>query len=214
MSEPLAGGRGHPVFAAVYDRLDRFRGVGFLAEQRSRLLASADGDVLEVGAGGGANLTHYPPAVHSLTLAEPDRFMRRRLTDRAAKSARFTPIVSSAPAESLPFADGSFDTVVSTLVLCSVDHQDAALREIARVLRPGGRLLFLEHVRGARPALGRFQDAITPGWRRLAGGCHPNRDSLAAISAAGLVLEHVRATPLPGRRLFPHVEGAARRSAA
>jgi SAM-dependent methyltransferase len=171
------------VFAALYDRLLAPTERSWLGEQRRRLLAGASGEVLEIGGGTGVNLAHYGD-VERLVVTEPEEPMRRRLEQRARSWARPV-LVQDAPAEHLPFADSSVDTVVSTLVLCTVRDPSAALAEIGRVLRPGGRLLFIEHVRG-EGRRGRFQQRITPLWRVLAGGCHPDRDTVAAIRRQGL----------------------------
>src|SRR5689334_6732321 len=128
--------------AAFYDRFMRGSEEACLAQWRAELLAGLSGAVLEIGAGTGATLPAYPPAVTRLVLAEPDPHMRRKLAAKAAGRAE----VSDASAESLPFPAESFDAVVCSLVLCSVDNQLAALERIRRVLKPGGRLVFLEHV--------------------------------------------------------------------
>ena len=134
------------ICAAVYDRMSAgFEKAGG-AEMRSRLLANASGRVLEIGAGTGLNLTHYPESVTELVVTEPESPMLRRL-ERKVAGARPAVRVVQTEAESLPFEDQSFDTVVSTLVLCTVRDPDATLAEIRRVLKPGGRFLFLEHVR-------------------------------------------------------------------
>ena len=179
--------KGHRVFAAVYDRLNAGAERTWLGKRRADLVARATGQVLEIGAGTGANLAHYRD-VERVVAAEPDPAMRARLRSRLDRAA--VPIeVSDAPAEHLGFPDASVDTVVCTLVLCSVADPDAALAELRRVLRPGGRLLVLEHVRGeGRRA--RWQDRVTPLWRRVGAGCHPNRDTVAAIERAGFHLEH------------------------
>lgn len=173
----------HRLFAALYDLIGAAAERGWIGDRRRELLASARGRVVELGAGTGANLRHYPAPVTELTLTEPDAAMRRRLLRRV--SARRGPArVVAAPAERLPLPDESADVVVATLVLCSVGDQAAALAEARRVLRPGGTLLFMEHVRG-QGRRARAQDRVTPLWRRLAAGCHPNRDTVAAIRAAG-----------------------------
>lgn len=162
---------------------------------RRELLAELDGEVLELGAGTGLNLPHYPASVRRLVLTEPDRHMRARLADRVASSPPAVDAVEvvDAPADRLPFADASFDAAVSTLVLCSVPDQRDALAEIRRVLRPGGRLVFLEHVAADhRPRRHAWQRRLEPLWKRLFGGCHLTRHTLAAIETAGFTAEHRR----------------------
>jgi ubiquinone/menaquinone biosynthesis C-methylase UbiE len=183
------------VFAALYDRLLAPTERSWLGEQRRRLLAGASGEVLEVGGGTGVNLAYYGE-VDRLVVTEPEEPMRRRLEQRARSAARPV-VVQDAPAEHLPYADSSFDTVVSTLVLCTVADPSAALAEIGRVLRPGGRLLFIEHVRG-EGRRGRVQERITPLWRVLAGGCHPDRDTVSAIRRQGLAVSELTSLQPPG----------------
>src|SRR5215203_4586594 len=199
---------GHPVFAALYDPISASMERRWMGGRRRRLLVVARGAVLEIGGGTGANLAHYRD-VDRVVVAEPDPFMRRRL-DQKVSDARVPVEVSAARAEELPFPDGSFDTVVSTLVLCTVPDQEAALDEVRRVLRPGGRLLFIEHVRAAGSAA-RWQDRLEPLWRRLLGGCHPNRDTVAAIEEAGFEIEMFESfyPPEPLSGLIPHVQGSA-----
>ena len=199
---------GHPVFAALYDPISASMERRWMGGRRRRLLAGARGAVLEIGGGTGANLAHYRN-VDRVTIAEPDRFMRNRIGPKL-EEARVPVQVSAAGAEALPYPDGSFDTVVSTLVLCTVLDQEAALDEVRRVLRPGGRLLFIEHVRAAGSAA-RWQDRLEPLWRRLLGGCHPNRDTVAAIEEAGFEIETFESfyPPDPLSALMPHVQGSA-----
>jgi ubiquinone/menaquinone biosynthesis C-methylase UbiE len=199
---------GHPIFAALYDPVGASAERRWMGGRRRRLLAGARGAVLEIGGGTGANLAHYRD-VDRVTIAEPDPFMRNKI-DPKLEDARVPVEVSAAGAEALPFPDGSFDTVVSTLVLCTVPDQEAALDEVRRVLRPGGRLLFIEHVRAAGSAA-RWQDRLEPLWRRLLGGCHPNRDTVAAIEEAGFEIETFESfyPPDPLSVLTPHVQGSA-----
>ena len=199
---------GHPIFAALYDQKSASAERRWMGERRRRLLAGARGAVLEIGGGTGANLAHYRN-VDRVTIAEPDRFMRNRIGPKL-EEARVPVQVSAAGAEALPYPDGSFDTVVSTLVLCTVPDQEAALDEVRRVLRPGGRLLFIEHVRAAGSAA-RWQDRLEPLWRRLLGGCHPNRDTVADIEEAGFEIETFESfyPPDPLSALMPHVQGSA-----
>ena len=200
------------VFAALYDRMNAEVEEVFAARMRSELLAPARGAVLEIGAGTGANLEHYPAAVERLVLTEPDRHMRARLVAKEADGGRSAEVVD-AGADALPFADATFDVVVSTLVLCSVPDPAAAVREVARVLRPGGRFLFAEHVRSEHPRMARMQDVARPLWQVLLRGCRPNRDTLATIAASGLEVEHVERVIVPKIPAISHeaVVGTARR---
>src|SRR5215212_3894723 len=200
--------RGHPIFAALYDPMAASAERRWMGERRRRLLAGARGAVLEIGGGTDANLAYYRD-VDRVTVAEPDSFMRKRLGQKVAEV--HVPVeVSDAGAEALPFPDGSFDTVVSTLVLCTVPDQESALDEVRRVLRPGGRLLFIEHVRAAG-STGRWQDRLEPLWGRLLGGCHPNRDTVLAIEEAGFEIETLESfhPPVFLSSLTPHVQGSA-----
>ena len=183
-------------FAACYDRMLSATEEAGLAAERHELLASATGRVLEIGAGTGLNLEHYPEGLDELVLSEPDPLMSQRLREKLERSGRSAQLVA-APAEGLPFEDASFDTVVATLMLCTVPDQSGALAEAARVLRPGGRLLFIEHVRAEDPGLARWQDRLNRPWRWLGDGCNCNRDTLAAIEASPLEVETVRRGELP-----------------
>ena len=182
-------------FAAVYDSQMRRSENAGLTAMRQGLVAQATGAVLEIGAGTGANLDHYPAGVTSLTVTEPDVFMFKRLERRAAAGSA-APMVLRAPAEDLPFEDATFDVVVSTLVLCGVDDQLCAVREIRRVLRPGGRFLFLEHVRAGDPAAAKKQDRMN--WlNRAVVCCDCNRPTLDTIEAAGFRITSLEHTELP-----------------
>jgi len=169
------------VFSALYDLLLRIRDP--IRDRRRRMLDDARGLVLDLGTGTGANLPYYPPEARVIAV-EPDPHMVRRLR-RALRQARARVHVVRARGEALPFPAGRFDLVVATLVFCSVGDPDACLREVRRVLRSGGRLLFCEHVRASSSFWARVQDALTPAWKRVAGGCHPNRDTLQALERAG-----------------------------
>jgi SAM-dependent methyltransferase len=155
-----------------------------MAELRRSLVTQARGAVLEIGAGTGLNLAHYPHGLDRLILCEPDRQMAQRLTRRAARLGRNAQIVR-ATAESLPFDDETFDTVVSTLVLCTVADPESSLDEIRRVLRSDGALLFLEHVRSDDAHLARWQDRLQRPWGALAGGCACNRRTLERLGRRG-----------------------------
>ena len=174
------------VFALAYDPflwVGEVRGVRAL---RRSLLARARGRVLEIGAGTGLNLAHYPPAVAELTLTEPEEPMARRL-ERRAKAT-----VVRAGAEQLPFTDGAFDTIVSTFVLCTVPDLRSAIREVRRVLAADGQLLFIEHVRAAPGSrLARWQDRLHDPWHAFACGCHANRDTPALLRDGGFELADV-----------------------
>jgi SAM-dependent methyltransferase len=186
---------------------------------RAELLAGASGRVIEIGAGTGVNLGLYGDGVEDLTLVEPDPHMgaqlRKRLAERSeaagahegpsvdpadALAAPTKPVPAhlvAAPAEKLPFADGTFDTAVATLVLCTIPDPVAAIAELARVLKPGGRLLFIEHVRADDPSSARWQDRLEKPWRFLADGCHCNRDTEANLRASSFKVETIDQTKMP-----------------
>jgi ubiquinone/menaquinone biosynthesis C-methylase UbiE len=199
------------LFAALYDTVSKGSEAAGMREERRQLLADAEGATIEVGAGTGLNLEHYPEAVTRLVLAEPDRHMRRRLSKRVAGLGRAAEVVD-APVERLIFPDATFDTAVVTLVLCSVPDQEVALAEIARVLKPNGRLLFLEHVRSDDPKLAKRQDRIRPLYNLV--GCNPNRETLAAIEGSALSVESVTHGEVPKAPKVerPMIVGSARRS--
>lgn len=202
-------GRGFTVWYGVMMRLIDERG---LRETRRQVLSDAHGRVLDIGTGTGANLSLFPAAVEELVLAEPDAHMQsvlRRKVDETG-GARAIELVQ-APAESLPFEDDSFDCVSCTMVMCTMPDPRAGLAEVARVLKPGGRLLFLEHVRSEQPGVARTQDRLERPWRFIADGCHCNRDSLATIAASPLTLQDVRRgqMPLAPRFMRPLVYGKA-----
>jgi ubiquinone/menaquinone biosynthesis C-methylase UbiE len=187
------------------------------AEHRARVLADVHGRVLEVGAGTGSNFPHYPAGVTDLIAVEPEPRLRA-LAEDAARAVAVPVTVVDGVADRLPADDATVDAVVTTLVLCSVPDQGAALAEIHRVLRPGGRLHFWEHVRADRPRLARVQrlmDATI--WPVFGGGCHTGRDTLGAISAAGLTVERVDRFRFPesgpSMPASPHVLGVAVRPA-
>jgi ubiquinone/menaquinone biosynthesis C-methylase UbiE len=204
-----AGTPSHPVFAALYDRLNGWVESEVLGPRRARLLGELDGEVLELGAGTGASLPHFRRATR-LVASEPDPAMRRRMAAKLVGAV--VPVeLAGAAAESLPFADGSFDAVVFVCTLCTVADPDRAPAEVRRVVRPGGRLVVLEHVRG-EGRLARWQDLVTPLWSRLMAGCHPNRDTPAAIERAGFAFERFeRFDPFPAWvPTRPMVEAVAR----
>jgi ubiquinone/menaquinone biosynthesis C-methylase UbiE len=182
-------------FAALYDRGLRATEEGGLREMRRELLSEASGRTIDLGAGTGVNLDLFPESVSELVMAEPDPHMLKQL--RAKAAGRGGVEISGASAQELPFADDSFDTAVFTLVLCTVPDPAAALRETARILRPGGKLLFIEHVRADEAGLAGWQDRLERPWRFLADGCHCNRDTVAMIEASPLKLEQVEQGRLP-----------------
>lgn len=180
-----------------------------MRDRRRRLLSTARGEVLEIGAGTGLNLPHFPKDVEELVLTEPvgpmvDRLKRRR--DKLGRRAR----IDVAPAELLPYEDATFDTVVSTMVLCTVADPDAAMAEVRRVLRPGGRLLFIEHVRSDSEGSARWQHRLAEAWAGFADGCRCDRDTLSTIEAYLSVetLERARWRGMP-RIVQPLVVGEA-----
>jgi SAM-dependent methyltransferase len=181
---PAASASWARALALIYDRSLYLGEAAGMRAARKALLEGATGRVVEVGAGTGLNVAHYPPGARELILVEPEPAMRRRLERRVRRSDRQAVIVD-ASAEQLPLADRSVDTVVSTLVLCTVERPDRALDEIARVLRPGGQLLFIEHVRAESPALAWCQDRLLGPWRRFAGGCRCNRSTVELIRSCG-----------------------------
>ena len=184
----------HRFFAAFYDAVSRAADRPGLAERRRRLLSAAAGRVLEVGAGTGLNLAHYRD-VDEVVALEPDDAMRRRMEQRLG--AAMVPIeVHATTLDDAPFPDNSFDTVVATLVLCSVPDLPAALGRIRRLLKPDGRVLFLEHVAGTGARLV-LQRAKTPVWKRVNAGCHLNRDTAAAIRAAGFLITDIERHRIP-----------------
>jgi ubiquinone/menaquinone biosynthesis C-methylase UbiE len=196
----------------MYDRMLGKTERAGLGEHRRALLAEATGDVLEIGGGTGANLQYYGDTVRSLTIVEPEKPMLRRLEQHIEQSGRQAKALR-APAEDLPFNDASFDAIVSTLVLCTVDDVPRALRELCRVLRPGGKLLFIEHVRSDDEKLARTQDRMLPINVRIGHGCHPNRRTLDSIRDAGFEitsLEHDTLKHTP-KFIRPLIVGVATR---
>jgi ubiquinone/menaquinone biosynthesis C-methylase UbiE len=209
---------GHPIFARFYDRLTAGIERAGLSEMRRDLLASATGRTLELGAGTGHNLEHYTDAVTELILAEPDPHMATRLRSRLAEEGTSAgrPSVIEAAAEDLPFDDGSFDTVVATLVFCTVEDPARAFAEARRVLVEAGSLLFLEHVRSERGRLAWWQDRLERPWGWVAAGCHPNRPTEHLLADAGFWIEQLDRDRLPKAPPWvrPMIRGTARRPSA
>jgi ubiquinone/menaquinone biosynthesis C-methylase UbiE len=186
---------------------------GGMAEYRQRALAGLAGSVIEVGAGNGLNFPHYPPEVTRVLAVEPAPYLRS-VASRAAARAGVGIEVKDGVAERLPAADGAFDAAVATLVLCTVADQRAAIREVHRVVRPGGELRFIEHVGAGTPGLCRVQHALDATvWPFFSGGCHVSRDTLSAIGGAGFAVTKSEAFRFPVTQIpmpaSPHVWGIA-----
>ena len=197
------------LFALGYDRFQRRAEDAGMRERRAELLAQAGGRCLEnqVGSGTGLNFDRWPQGV-DLVLSEPDPHMAARLRRKAGSLE-----VVEAPAERLPFPDDSFDTVAVTYVLCTVPEPAEALREIARVLKPGGRFLFLEHVRSPDRRRARWQDRLHGAWYLFGNGCHCNRDTLGELEVSSLEIEHAERDEIPAAvpLVRPMLVGSARR---
>jgi len=203
---------GHKWFAALYDLIMARAERTFMRQVRQDVVGKARGRVLEVGCGTGASFPYYPDPA-SVVATEPDPYMLAKAKRRA--QALSLPIaIVQAPAEALPFPDASFDTVVATFVLCSVNDPRRALAEVRRVLRPGGEFRFYEHVRYDHRLGALAQDAVTPLWRWMGAGCHPNRDIPRLVEEAGFRLVrlevHKLEPPLPPMLFIrPHALGVA-----
>ena len=179
-----------PLFSYVYDAIMYPQERLGLWKLRRKVVGPAAGRVLEVGVGSGLNFSYYEQATELVGI-DPDGFLLKKAARRAREQSY--PIhLEVGDAENLPFADASFDTVVATLVFCSVPDAVRGFREMRRVLKPGGRVRLLEHVRSEGPRMARFQDFITPTWRRIAGGCHMNRDTVARVKEAGFTLDEMK----------------------
>jgi ubiquinone/menaquinone biosynthesis C-methylase UbiE len=203
----------HPFFARMWVRMAPAIERQGAAEHRHRLLQGITGRVLELGAGTGSNFAHYPAGVTEVVAVEPEPQLGV-LAEEAARAAAVPVTVVAGVADRLPADDGSFDAAVATLVLCSVPDQATALAELRRVLRPGGRLYFWEHVRAEGRGLAgvqRLLDATV--WPRVGGGCHTSRNTVQAIVDAGFVVDRVEAFAFPDTWLpmpaSPHVLGVA-----
>ncbi len=206
----------HPVFARIYQRVAAAGEEAGAAEHRDRVLAGLQGRVVEVGAGNGLNFAHYPVTVEEVIAVEPEPYLRARAGEAAQRAAVAVRVVDGT-ADALPLPDASVDAGVASLVLCSVPDQSVALRELHRVIRPGGELRFYEHVAADDPRWARFQRRADPIWARCGGGCHLTRHTGDAIRAAGFHIEECE------RFLFqpcwvaklaaPHILGRATRGA-
>ncbi|HYH61348.1 MAG TPA: class I SAM-dependent methyltransferase [Solirubrobacterales bacterium] len=217
MRDPL--GLNERFFAWYYPKLVGASERAGQAETRRQLLSDATGRTLEIGAGSGFNLPHYTERVTQLVVSEPSPHMREHLHERLESDP---PPVGSwelvdAGAEALPFDDASFDTVTGGFIMCSIPDPAAALDEIARVLKPGGRYIFLEHVHaGEGTTLGRFQDLIEVPHRYFAAGCHPNRRTGELIEGSPLEIERLERGEMPRSMpsVRPTIFGAAVRPLA
>lgn len=185
----MASCKGHRWHAAIYDLFSEQVDRQF-ARYRDCLCGTVEGDVLEIGVGTGANFRHYPQGIR-LVGVEPDPYMLQRARRRAERLGVDAELLLRG-AESLPFPDASFDAVVATLVFCTVSDVPAGLREVRRVLRPSGTFRFLEHVRAEGAWAAWIEDAITPVWRWFGAGCHPNRNTEAAIRDAGFAITKLK----------------------
>ncbi len=204
----------HPIFARMYEHMAASFEVKGAAEHRHELLSDLAGRVIEVGAGTGLNFRHYPSTVTEVIAVEPES----RLRDAARAAAKSAPVpvqVIDGTADDLPVEAQTLDAGVVSLVLCSVPNQEAALRELFRVIRPGGELRFYEHVLAKDPRWASRQHGVAPIWRRFGGGCNPDRETSAAISAAGFQIEQCRellfAPNWIAKITASHILGRARR---
>ncbi len=208
-------GTGHPLFARLYARISRVAERSGTAEHRERLLAGLSGRVIEIGCGNGLNFAHYPHEVTEVIALEPEPFLRQE-AGIAASSVAVPIHVLEGRAESLPVPDSSFDAAVISLVLCSLRDPSIALKEIHRVLKPGGELRFYEHVAAAAgdPLL-RYQRLASPLWQRVGGGCHPDRDSAGLIESARFTITAIDrfdfqpGPTIPIALVRPHIIGIA-----
>lgn len=197
------------IFAWMYSRDKAAESDGEFDVYKRRLLGNLAGDVLEIGPGTGANFAYFPAGIRWIGI-EPNLFMHPMLKAEAQQSRVTVVDIHSTTAENLTVADESIDAVVSTHVMCSVSDQARVLKEIRRVLKPGGRFIFLEHVAAPQGTLSRAaQTVIKPAWHFLGDGCQPDRETWAAIHNAGFAqveIEHFRAPyPIVG----PHIAGYA-----
>lgn len=211
----MADSANRPLFARFWLWVSPGMERGGMARHRDDLLAGLSGRVIEVGAGNGLNFGHYPPEVTQVVAVEPNPLLRRVAVDAAALAP--IPVeVTDGMADRLPAADADFDAGVASLVLCSVPDQPAALRELYRVIRPGGELRFLEHVEATTPGLRRVQRALDATfWPLLCGGDHLGRDTAAEIERAGFRTDQLDRLRFPDSRLTmpstPHILGRASR---
>lgn len=187
------------VFARYYDSMLADAEKKCLNDWRAALLSDLSGNVLEIGCGTGLNLCHYPQSLNSLVLTEPDPHMRKKLYPAVRKQINCHWQLLDYHAEHIPLAANSFDAVVSTLVLCSVDNQKKALAELYRLLRPQGKLVFIEHVIATNHIKRmKWQRWLEPFWQRFLCGCHLTRHSEQAILDAGFTIEQIERQSMRG----------------
>ena len=195
------------ISAFFYDKLLAPAEEACLKEWRHNLLKNTSGDGLEIGAGTGSNLDFYPASLLTLVLSEPDKHMRRQMEKKISAAKHVS--ITADTAENIKAENNSYDFVVTSLVCCSVPNIEAVLLEIKRVLRPGGRLIFLEHVAAAEGTKRRrWQNIINPFWRKLAGNCHLNRETESAILAAGFKIQEIKRESM--RKAMPLVRPTIR----
>ena len=202
------------LLAPLYDVLMRKTEAHCLGAWRKILLGEASGRVLEIGGGTGVNLEHYPDGLEQVIVTEPDPGMKKQLDQKFQRLDKTEFETVDAKAEALPFNDSSFDTVVSTLVLCTVQDPRKSLSEIFRVLKPGGRLIFIEHVHAHdNPGRARWQKRLEPYWKHLAGGCHLTRDTLSYIEDEGFEVKKLTRESLRKAPPFirPSIRGVAQK---
>lgn len=199
----------------MYERISTESERRGTAEHRDRALAGLSGRVIEVGAGNGMNFSHYPGTVDEVVAVEPEDQLRA-LAEKAAELSPVPVRVVAGHATALPMEDASFDAVVASLVLCSVSDVPSALAELRRVLKPTGEFRFFEHVRSGKPWLAAVEHTLTPLWSRVGGGCHLDRDTAAAVRAAGFEIVSMDRFHYAPLRFFPshaHILGIARPAA-
>jgi len=201
----------HPLFARFFDRLSKVMEKE-IGAHRDELVSGLTGSVVEIGPGNGMNFSRYPATVAQVVAFEPEPYLRAK-AQAAAEAAPVPVTVRSGLADAVDLPDASVDAAVACLVLCTVPDQPTALAELRRVLKPGGQLRFLEHVRSPRPGKARFQVNLDRSgiWPRLAGGCHCSRDTVSAIETAGFHVEDSRPLDFGPSWMFtnPHVIGRA-----
>ncbi|MBO9468710.1 class I SAM-dependent methyltransferase [Endozoicomonas sp. G2_2] len=184
--------------------LDLACGVRPVRRQRDRIVPLARGEVLEVGIGTGLNLPHYRAEhIERIWGLDPASQMNRTTRKRLCGTGLDLELLALS-AERIPVENDRFDTVVLTYTLCSIPDPVAALREMKRTLRPGGRLLFCEHGLAPEPSIARWQRRLTPAWRRIAGDCHMDRDVPALLEAAGFKVDDLQQGYIPGPRVLTY----------